>query len=255
MFLFLFAFFFPPCWCSFLGCHSLACLPLPPPCCCSPPPPSICPCPSTACVSFLFLFWLFFICWLLFPSVTCSSYAIPSCCAVSPCFINTTCSTLHQPPSWPLPAASMPWSPHPFVHGSMWVFFYYYFAFAHSCFIVTLCHVPSLMLCLFSCAMSPPSCHIHSLMPRPFSRAASSPPPVLHQPPFPWPIPAASTSWPLCTVSDASQCPSTAHCVLCMLCPHPLLRPCLTLCVCLCVFLCDCAPATLHVLGLDCRCD
>ena len=125
------------------------------------PPPSICPCPSTACVSFLFLFWLFFICWLLFPSITCSSYTIPSCCAVSPCFIDTTCSTLHQPPSWPLPAASMPWSPHPFVYGSMWVFFI----------IILLLLTPA---SLSLCATSLPSCCVCSLVPCPLPHATST---------------------------------------------------------------------------------
>ena len=120
-------------------------------------------------------------------------------------------STLCQPPSWPLPAALMPWSLHPFVHGSCKFFFFNCFAFAHSGFIVPSCCICSLVPCPLSHAAS-------VLMPHPFSHAASSPPPMLHQPPFPWPIPAALTSRPMRAVSDASVLIDAPplHAVLCV---------------------------------------
>ena len=58
--------------------------------------------------------------------------------------------------------------------------------------------VSVLVLRPFSRAASVLSCHVCSLMLRLFSRAMSSPPPMLHQPPFPWPILAASMSRPMC---------------------------------------------------------
>ena len=125
-------------------------------------------------------------------------------------------------------------------------FFFYRFAFAHSCFVVPSCRVPSLMPCLLSCAASVLSCHIFTP-----THAASTPLPLAY--PGCIDIPTSA-----CRVGCLGhrQRPSTARCALCTLCPHPLLRPYLALCVRLCMFLCDCAPATLHVLGLDCiRCD
>ena len=103
------------------------------------------------------------------------------------------------------------------------------------------CCVPSLMLCPLPHAASPPSCHVCSLVLHPFSHATSSPPPALHQPPFPWPIPAASTSRPLCTVSDASVIIDAPplHTVLCTRCaPTPfytLTSPYACVCACSCV--------------------
>ena len=101
-------------------------------------------------------------------------------------------------------------------------------------------HVPSLMLRPLPHAASPPSCHVCSLVLRPFSHATSSPPPALHQPPFPWPIPAASTSRPLRTVSDASVIVDAPplHTVLCTRCaPTPfsaLTSPYACVCACSC---------------------
>ena len=89
-------------------------------------------------------------------------------------------------------------------------------------------------------ATSPPSCRVCSLVLRPFSRATSSPPPTLHQPPFPWPIPAASTSRPLHAVSDASVIVNAPplHAVLCARCaPTPsytLTSPYACVCACSC---------------------
>ena len=100
------------------------------------------------------------------------------------------------------------------------------------------CCVPSLMLRPLPHAASPPSCHVCSLVLHPFSHATSSPPPALHQPPFPWPIPAASTSRPLHTVSDASVIvdPPPLHTVLCTRCaPTPfsaLTSPYACVCAC-----------------------
>ena len=76
-------------------------------------------------------------------------------------------------------------------------------------------------------AVSPPSCRVCSLVLRPFSHAASSPPPALHQPPFPWPIPAASTSRPLRAVSDALVIVDTPplHAVLCTPCSARVVPP------------------------------
>ena len=103
------------------------------------------------------------------------------------------------------------------------------------------CCILSLMLHPFSHTMSPPSCCVCSLMPCPFSCATSSPPPVLHQPPFPWPIPATSTSWPLCAVLDAPVLVDTSplHAILCMRrAPTPsyaLALPYACVCACSCV--------------------
>ena len=119
-------------------------------------------------------------------------------------------------------------------------FFFYRFAFAHSCFVVPSCRVPSLMLRPLPHAASPPSCRICSLVLRPFSHATSSPPPALHQPPFPWPIPAASTSRPLRAVSDALVIVDAPplHAVLCTRCaPTPsyaLTSPYACVCACSC---------------------
>ena len=147
---------------------------------------------------------------------------IPLCCV----------STLRQPPSWPLPAALMPRSLHPFVHGSCKFFFFNHFAFAHSGFIVPSCRICSLVPCPLSHAAS-------VLMPRPFSCHVRSPMLLLH------PTHAASTPLPLAYPGcidvptyvrcvrclSPHRCPSTARCALCALCPHPLLHPCLALCM------------------------
>jgi hypothetical protein len=60
-------------------------------------------------------------------------------------------------------------------------FFFYCFAFAHSCFVVPSCRVPSLMLRPLPHAASALSCCVHSLMPRlhPHPRCINPPSPGL----------------------------------------------------------------------------
>ena len=114
-----------------------------------------------------------------------------------------------------------------------------------SLFFLSFCLCSLLLCCPFvprplPHAASPPSCCVPSLMPRLLSRAAS----VLSCHVF-TPTRAASTPHPLAypgcidvlTYARCVRClgphqrPSTARCALCALCPHPLLRPCLTLCM------------------------
>ena len=90
-------------------------------------------------------------------------------------------------------------------------------------------------------ALSHSSAHIRVCC-RTCSASASSPPPVLHQPPFPWPIPAALTSQPLRAMSDASVLVNAPllHDVLCVRCAP---TPSYTLAspyACVCVQLCTC---------------
>ena len=142
-------------------------------------PPSICPCPSTAHVSFLFFFWLFCICSLSFPSVTCSSHAIPSHCAASPRFVDTTRSTLHQPPPglfWPHRCLG-----HCTRLSTAHVSFFFFIVLPLlTPASLSLRAVSALSCCVCSLMLHPFSCCVCSLMLHPFSCHVHSPMPLLH---------------------------------------------------------------------------
>ena len=131
-----------------------------------------------------------------------------------PRFVDTTRSTLRQPPSWPLPAASMPRSLHPFVHGSCKFFFFI---------ILPLLTPASLSLR----AASALSCRVRSLVPRPFSCRVRSPVPLLHPHPRCINPPSPGLSWlhrrpDLCAPCRMPRSSSTPlHCTLCSACVVP----------------------------------
>ena len=139
---------------------------------------------------------------------------IPLCCV----------PTLRQPPSWPLPAALMPRSLHPFVHSSCKFFF--------------LIVLPLLTLASLSLrAASALSCHVRSLMPRLFSCHVRSPMLLLHphpcciNPPFPG-LSRLHRCPNLCALCQMPRSSSTPlHCMLCSACvmppPPPTPLPCL----------------------------
>ena len=95
--------------------------------------------------------------------------------------------------------------------------------FPHAASVLSCC-VPSLMPHPLFCATSVLSCRIFTP-----TRAASTPLPLA----YPGCI-DVPTSVHCVRCLSPHRCPSAVHCALCVLCPHPLLHPCLTLCMHLC---------------------
>ena len=154
----------------------------------------------------------------MFPSVTCSSHTVPSRCAASPHFVDTTHSMLRQPPSWPLPAVLMPWSLHLFVHGLCKFFFFIVLPLLTPASLSL--HATSALSChICSCAASVLPCRFFTP-----TRTASTPLPLA----YPGCIDILTYA---CRVGclGPHRRPCTTRCALRALCPHPLLRPCHTL--------------------------